>query len=70
MNVRPITWPTVPKGKDRVRICLHAGNTKEEVDGLIDEIMKWAVEIGGKQFDLSQQRGMGRKSKEIIFSKL
>jgi hypothetical protein len=70
MNVRPITWPTVPKGKDRVRICLHAGNTKEEVDGLIDEILKWAVEMGKKQFGLNQQKvwGMGRESnKEIVF---
>jgi len=49
---------------------LHAGNTKEEVDGLIDEILKWAVEIGKTQFGLNQQKevwGMGRKSKEIVF---
>ena len=42
LNARPITWPTVPKGKDRVRICLHAGNTREEVDRLVGEIVKWA----------------------------
>ncbi|KAH6880222.1 hypothetical protein BKA70DRAFT_1344355, partial [Coprinopsis sp. MPI-PUGE-AT-0042] len=30
INTRPITWPTVPKGKDRVRICLHAGNARED----------------------------------------
>ncbi|KAJ7029401.1 pyridoxal phosphate-dependent transferase [Mycena alexandri] len=35
MNARPITWPTVPKGKDRVRVCLHAGNTTSDVDRLI-----------------------------------
>jgi 8-amino-7-oxononanoate synthase len=45
MNARPITWPTVPKGKDRVRVCLHAGNTWAEVDGLIEVIMEWAGEV-------------------------
>lgn len=44
MNARPITWPTVPKGKDRVRVCLHAGNTRDDVDKLIMGIVKWAEE--------------------------
>jgi len=44
MNARPITWPTVPKGKDRVRVCLHAGNTEEELDKLIQGIISWARE--------------------------
>ncbi|KIJ52438.1 hypothetical protein M422DRAFT_156259 [Sphaerobolus stellatus SS14] len=38
---RPITHPTVPKGLDRVRICLHAGNTLEQVNGLIRGIIDW-----------------------------
>ena len=42
INARPITWPTVPKGKDRVRLCLHAGNTREEVDRLLDTMVEWA----------------------------
>ncbi|KAJ7193794.1 pyridoxal phosphate-dependent transferase [Mycena pura] len=42
MNARPITWPTVPKGKDRVRVCLHAGNTKADVDRLIAAMLEWA----------------------------
>lgn len=45
MNARPITWPTVPKGKDRVRVCLHAGNTKEDVDRLIRSVVEWAEEV-------------------------
>jgi len=45
MNARPITWPTVPKGKDRVRVCLHAGNTWEEVDRLVDAITEWAENV-------------------------
>ncbi|GAA5989039.1 hypothetical protein JCM10908_006281 [Rhodotorula pacifica] len=43
--VRPITYPTVPRGEERIRVCLHAGNTREEVDGLVAAIKVW-VEIG------------------------
>lgn len=50
LNARPITWPTVPKGKDRVRICLHARNTREDVDRLVGEIVKWAkVQMDAEQ---------------------
>ncbi|KAF8626598.1 hypothetical protein AX17_006516 [Amanita inopinata Kibby_2008] len=45
MNARPITWPTVPKGKDRVRVCLHAGNTLEEVERLAKVAVGWAQDI-------------------------
>ena len=44
MNARPITWPTVPKGLDRVRVCLHAGNSREDIDRLIQGIIGWALE--------------------------
>ena len=49
MNVRPITWPTVPKGKDRVRVCLHSGNTKAELDRLADGVVRWAKEMLGRR---------------------
>ncbi|KDQ09167.1 hypothetical protein BOTBODRAFT_533261 [Botryobasidium botryosum FD-172 SS1] len=39
--VRPIVHPTVPKGQERVRVCLHAGNTLEEVHGFIEATMGW-----------------------------
>lgn len=35
LDVRPILHPTVPKGKERLRIVLHSFNTTEEVDKLI-----------------------------------
>ncbi|KAF8151038.1 hypothetical protein B0H34DRAFT_160975 [Crassisporium funariophilum] len=35
MHARLITWPTVPKGKDCVRVCLHSGNAKEDIDQLV-----------------------------------
>ena len=35
--VRAILSPTVPIGKERLRICLHSFNTEEEIDALINE---------------------------------
>ena len=35
LDVRPILYPTVPKGGERLRIVLHAFNTVEELDRLI-----------------------------------
>ena len=34
-DVRPILSPTVPVGHERLRICLHAFNTKNEIDKLL-----------------------------------
>ncbi|OKL63199.1 hypothetical protein UA08_01141 [Talaromyces atroroseus] len=41
--VRPIMAPTVPLGQERVRVCLHAGNTRQEIDRLVDAISQWAT---------------------------
>ena len=45
----PITHPSIPRGTDRLRICLHAGNTIEEVDGLLAGIMAWADTHGNAE---------------------
>lgn len=37
--VRPILSPTVPVGKERIRICLHSFNTKEQIDNLLNEVI-------------------------------
>lgn len=42
-DVRPIVSPTVPKGKERLRICIHAFNTESEIENLcktINELIK------------------------------
>ncbi|GAA5933809.1 aminotransferase class I/II-fold pyridoxal phosphate-dependent enzyme [Sporobolomyces koalae] len=39
--VRPITYPTVPKGMERVRVCLHAANTIHQVEQLARAIEAW-----------------------------
>ena len=53
MNARPITWPTVPKGRDRIRVCLHYGNSREEVDSLAEAMIEWARE----QMEAEGRRG-------------
>jgi 8-amino-7-oxononanoate synthase len=39
-DVRPILSPTVPKGKERLRICIHSFNTQLQIDGLCESINK------------------------------
>ncbi|KAI0809966.1 pyridoxal phosphate-dependent transferase [Xylaria sp. FL0064] len=38
--IRPIVAPTVPHGQERVRICLHASNTFEQIEGAEEVIKK------------------------------
>ena len=42
--VRPIVAPTVPRGLERVRVCVHAGNTADEIAGLCSTIEAWLVQ--------------------------
>ena len=39
-DVRPILSPTVPVGKERLRICLHTYNTEEEIISLVNHLKK------------------------------
>jgi 8-amino-7-oxononanoate synthase len=41
MMVRAVVPPTVPLGTERVRICLHAGNTVPEVLRLVEALEEW-----------------------------
>ncbi|CAG8535614.1 5173_t:CDS:2, partial [Ambispora leptoticha] len=43
-NVKPIRSPTVPPGRERVRICIHADNTKEQVLGLVHVIERFVAD--------------------------
>jgi 8-amino-7-oxononanoate synthase len=40
--VRAVVPPTVPTR--RVRVCLHAGNTYEQIDGLVKRVERWLVD--------------------------
>jgi 8-amino-7-oxononanoate synthase len=39
LDIRAIRFPTVQKGMERLRICLHAYNRKEEMDRLFDLLL-------------------------------
>jgi 8-amino-7-oxononanoate synthase len=39
-EVWPILHPTVPKGQERLRICLHSFNTEEQIRLLLDLLEK------------------------------
>jgi 8-amino-7-oxononanoate synthase len=34
-DLRPLVFPTVPKGRERIRICLHTFNNEQEIEGLL-----------------------------------
>jgi len=36
LDVRPILYPTVPAGSERLRIVLHAFNSMSELQGLLE----------------------------------
>ncbi|HEY2725527.1 MAG TPA: pyridoxal phosphate-dependent aminotransferase family protein, partial [Parafilimonas sp.] len=38
LDVRPILYPTIPAGKERLRIVLHSFNTKEQLQILIENL--------------------------------
>lgn len=48
-DIRPILSPTVPRGAERLRICLHAFNTVQEITGLVDVLLKIAAHLIGNQ---------------------
>lgn len=50
--VRAVVPPTVPTR--RVRVCLHAGNTVEEIDSLLRAIEQWLVRQN-ESTDVSRQ---------------
>lgn len=41
--MRPVVAPTVPAGTERVRVCLHSGNTVEQIDNLVACVKTWIL---------------------------
>lgn len=37
-DLRPIRYPTVPRGQERIRICLHRYNTVQEIEALAEAL--------------------------------
>jgi len=42
LDVRPIRYPTVPRGMERLRIVLHSFNTEEQIDSLVHALISVA----------------------------
>ncbi|KAK4154689.1 pyridoxal phosphate-dependent transferase [Chaetomidium leptoderma] len=59
--VRPIVAPTVPKGRERVRLCLHAGNTIAEVAGLVEAVGAWLA--AWRAETISREETIGREAR-------
>ena len=47
MNARGIVWSVVPVGQERVRVCLHANHTVQDVERLVGCAIEWAIETAG-----------------------
>jgi 8-amino-7-oxononanoate synthase len=45
MDIRPILYPSVARGQERIRICLHHFNKHEEIRDLVDSIMELIPQI-------------------------
>ncbi|SDG40624.1 aminotransferase class I/II-fold pyridoxal phosphate-dependent enzyme [Psychroflexus sediminis] len=43
-DVRPILSPTVPKGKERLRFCLHAYNSEEEIKTVLKSLANHLIQ--------------------------
>ncbi|KAJ5334632.1 hypothetical protein MYU51_012395 [Penicillium brevicompactum] len=39
-----VGFPVVPKDKERVRCIIHADHTEDEIDSLVDAIVKWGAD--------------------------
>jgi hypothetical protein len=69
INVSFIRWPTVPKGADRIRVCLNAGHSRKDVERLAESLVGWAHGILEKQKE-SHVVSTGNVGEEIVASKL
>ena len=43
LNIRAIIHPTVEKGKERIRICIHSFNSKKEIKKCVSSLEKLVV---------------------------
>lgn len=57
--VRAVMHPTVPLGTERVRICLHSGNTEAEIDTFVELVKNWLEYKVSGSLDLSSLAGGG-----------
>ncbi|EIN03997.1 PLP-dependent transferase [Punctularia strigosozonata HHB-11173 SS5] len=59
---RPITWPTVPRGAGRVRICLRSGHTRMDVERLVEGCVAWASSFQTSKQDAAYDAALSMHS--------
>lgn len=74
MMVRAVVPPTVPEGTERVRVCLHAGNTVDQIQALVRALESWAksrtTEDNAKHKNPAVMEKMSTNSKVVVSSRL
>jgi 8-amino-7-oxononanoate synthase len=55
----------VPEGTQRVRVCLHAGNSFEDVQRLVERIKEWLGKMDGLE-GLEQEGRDERRRAEFV----
>jgi 8-amino-7-oxononanoate synthase len=58
--VRAIVAPTVPEGFERVRVCLHSGNTPGQIEGFVQTLQRW----------IEQEKQKTQKTFELLRARL
>ncbi|KAI0448260.1 PLP-dependent transferase [Xylaria acuta] len=65
--IRPIVAPTVPQGQERIRICIHAANTTEQIDSLCHVIETWLGHLGARwDVDTQEKSRAGDTSEAVL----
>jgi 8-amino-7-oxononanoate synthase len=44
-SVTPVTFPLVQRNAERIRICLHSNNTREQIDRLMGMLTSWSLRV-------------------------
>jgi 8-amino-7-oxononanoate synthase len=65
-NARPVVSPTVPRGTERVRVCLHAGNTTDQIDNFVNCLRTWIVSEGAAQQKALSEQTRYQMEKPIV----
>ncbi|RPD54331.1 PLP-dependent transferase [Lentinus tigrinus ALCF2SS1-7] len=66
---RPVPYPVVPRGQERIRVVIHARNTEEELEELIARLLEWSsamqeAERGEKERDAPAAEVAGKRKSE------
>ncbi|KAF7361361.1 PLP-dependent transferase [Mycena sanguinolenta] len=58
-DAKAIPYPAVPRGAERIRVCIHAANTEDELLRFITELISWAAVYEQKAGNKEWNGGIG-----------